>query len=154
MPLLSITKKLDIFIPRYMYFAGSCFCLNKAVFEEIGLFDENLFLYHEEEDVHQRLQELHKYKLVYLRTGEYIHLHLPSKESLDKNYTTYKQGLESLEHLFVKRGLTEAEAIKRELQKFNMLILKEKVLCILGKGNKNYFIYIENWRKILREKLK
>lgn len=154
MPLLYLTKKLDIFIPRYMYFAGSCFCVSKAAFEEIGLFDENIFLYHEEEDVHQRFQKQQIYKLVYLRTGKYIHLHLPNKESLDKNFTTFKQGLESLEHLFVKRGLTEVEAVKRELQKFNMLILKEKLLCVLGKGNKNYLNYIENWRKILREKLK
>lgn len=154
MPLLYLTKKFDIFIPHFMYFAGSCFCLNKAAFKEIGLFDENIFLYHEEEDVHQRLLKQHKLKLVYMSTGKYIHLHLPNKESLDKNYTSFKLGLESLVYLFVKRGLTEQKAIKWELQRFNLLILKEKLLKILGKGNKNYCNYIENWRKTLCEKLK
>lgn len=154
MPLLSLTKKLDIFIPKYMYFAGSCFCIRKSEFEKIGLFDENIFLYHEEEDVHQRFQKQDKNKKVYVRTGKYIHLHLPSKVSIDNNYTTYKQGLRSLEHIFLKRGSTEVKAVKWEIQKFNILILKEKLLCTLGKGNKDYLNYIKNWRIILHEKLK
>jgi len=153
MPLLALTKRLDLFIPQYMYFSGSCFCMSKTAFEKIGLFDENIFLYHEEDDVHQRLRKQHKNKIIYLRSGKYVHLHLPSKEIIDKNYTTYNRGLRSLILIFLKRGLSELDAVNWELKKFNMLILKEKLLCILGVGNIDYLNYLENWKKNLREKI-
>ena len=42
--LSALCTRLDIYIAKYMHFSGSCFFINKAMFEAIGLFDESVFL--------------------------------------------------------------------------------------------------------------
>ena len=58
--LSALCTRLDFYIAKYMHFSGSCFFINKAMFEAVGLFDENVFLYGEEDDIHYRL--LHRFK--------------------------------------------------------------------------------------------
>ena len=58
--LSALCTRLDIYLAKYMYFSGSCFFINKAMFETVGLFDESVFLYGEEDDIHYRL--MHRFK--------------------------------------------------------------------------------------------
>lgn len=72
--LSALCTRLDIYIAKYMHFSGSCFFINKAMFEAIGLFDESVFLYGEEDDIHYRL--LHHFKdckMVYDKSLGYLH---------------------------------------------------------------------------------
>ncbi|MBQ8939711.1 MAG: glycosyltransferase [Paludibacteraceae bacterium] len=50
-----IANRTDCFCWKHMYFCGACFCVRKAMFEEAGLFDEQIFLYGEENDIHYRI---------------------------------------------------------------------------------------------------
>ena len=58
--LSALCTRFDIYIAKYMHFSGSCFFINKAMFETVGLFDESVFLYGEEDDIHYRL--MHRFK--------------------------------------------------------------------------------------------
>lgn len=149
LPLISITKTLNIFLPKYMYFAGSCFFLRKSTFERIGMFDENIFMYHEEEDIHLRLRQLPNAKLVYWDKGVYEHLHLPSKIVTDNNFVEKRRSLESLKYLYRREGLGEELAYKREIQKNKLMLCREKLLCLIGKGNNGYRDYLNKWHELL-----
>lgn len=73
--LSALCTRLDIYIAKYMHFSGSCFFINKAMFEAIGLFDESVFLYGEEDDIHYRLMHrFKKCKMVYDNSLKYLHL--------------------------------------------------------------------------------
>ncbi|MCK9509120.1 MAG: glycosyltransferase, partial [Pigmentiphaga sp.] len=45
-------NKLLHYNQKSMFFSGACFFIRKNTFEEIGLFDEEIFLYGEENDIH------------------------------------------------------------------------------------------------------
>ena len=82
-PLLStICNKLDLYIPHFMYLQGSCFFVNKAKFEAVGLFDEELFMYGEENDIHWRLRKKFGTHIVYNSKLCYQHLTLDRPMSL------------------------------------------------------------------------
>lgn len=51
-----IANKYDRYDEKKMCFAGACFCIRKAMFEQVGLFDEHIFLFGEENDIHYRLR--------------------------------------------------------------------------------------------------
>ncbi|MFZ6037406.1 MAG: glycosyltransferase family 2 protein [Bacteroidota bacterium] len=70
-----LTNKLQIYNQQKMYIEGAAFFIRKNIFEEIGLFDENLFMYGEEKDVHYRLMKYNKpIEIVYDKSLKYIHL--------------------------------------------------------------------------------
>lgn len=152
LPLIYLTKRLDVYFPKYMYFAGSCFFLRKSSFEEVGLFDENIFLYHEEEDIHLRLERLPHAKFVYWNKGLYEHLHLPSKRVDDEKLQGVKRSFYSLKYLYNREGYGENMAYQREIQKCRLFLFREKILCLLGKGSDEYYRYLKSWYECLIER--
>lgn len=48
---------LDIYDYKRMYLLGACFCIRKSVFLAVGQFDEQVFLYGEENDLHFRFRQ-------------------------------------------------------------------------------------------------
>lgn len=70
----AIAKRMDCFCWRHMYFCGACFCVRKRMLEQAGLFDEHIFLYGEENDIHYRIhQACPKAHDIYLRKAVYLH---------------------------------------------------------------------------------
>lgn len=66
---------LNVYLQKYMCFTGACFFIRKSTFEKIGMFDENIFLYGEEVDIHNRLQSCFPgSKMIYDKSIRYIHL--------------------------------------------------------------------------------
>lgn len=61
---------------------GSCWLVPKKVFNEVGVFDENFFMYFEDTDLCRRIHNA-KYKIIYLATSEVLHLH--RRQSADNN---------------------------------------------------------------------
>lgn len=53
---------------------GSCLMIPKKVFDEVGLFDEEFFMYFEDTDLCRRISRA-GYKIAYLADSEVIHLH-------------------------------------------------------------------------------
>ena len=52
--LVRLLNRVNFFNPKIQFLSGACMFIRKTSFENIGLFDENIFLYHEEADITQR----------------------------------------------------------------------------------------------------
>lgn len=79
--------------------SGSCALIRKEVFEEVGLFDENFFMYTEETDLFYRIKR-HGWKVYFLPSAQIIHLWGKSTEQLP-----YKMAVEARKtmELFFKK---------------------------------------------------
>lgn len=106
-----VAKRLDWFCWRHMYFCGACFCVRKSMFEEAGLFDENIFLYGEENDIHYRIHhafpEAHD---VYKK--EYVYLH--PTEDRPYSETAFRRRIASNEYVMQKQGRPKGTYIRSE----------------------------------------
>ena len=80
-------QKLDWFISSKMCFEGACFFIKKEIFEEVGLFDEKIFMYGEEMDVFFRV--VAERKQIYNKDLHYLHLAGERKWTLNVMKRTY-----------------------------------------------------------------
>lgn len=78
----SICNKIDLYIPSLMYLQGSCFFVSKEKFEHVGLFDEDIFMYGEEDDIHFRLKKQFGPHFMCNAHLRYLHLTLERPMSL------------------------------------------------------------------------
>lgn len=70
----NIALRTNHYNHRYMYFAGAFFLVRKEYFEQIGMFDENLFMYSEEPDIHIRMRkQFPNGKMCYFPNIHYLH---------------------------------------------------------------------------------
>lgn len=72
---LDINIKREKYLDSSMYLSGSNMFIKRGIFEKIGRFDENIFMYCEEYDLKRRIQGLdNNYQIVYLPNLTLIHL--------------------------------------------------------------------------------
>lgn len=119
-------KKLqtDDFQYKRMFLSGACFAMNKDVFEKIGMFDENIFLYGEENDIHFRLRKAFpEKKMVFLKELRYIH---PTANERDKN-KEYRHSMKSAAYFYKKNQMPMKSLYRNEM---NQVIFKALALCI------------------------
>jgi len=67
---------------------GACMMMRRDVFEQIGGFDENFFMYFEDKDICKRVKEL-GYKVVYYPKTSIIHLLGGSSHGVKKSVNRY-----------------------------------------------------------------
>lgn len=133
-------NKLNIFYPEKMYMSGAYFFSTKSVFEKIGFFDENLFLYCEESDLTLRLMK-HDYKIKFDHRKSYIH---DIDDRNDPSIQTLDRLLESTKYYCEKFGFS----FKKFKSNYSReLFLKSKLLKIFGKK----VDYIEKQIKYINE---
>lgn len=121
-----LRKKLqtDDFQYKRMFLSGACFAMRKDIFEKIGMFDENIFLYGEENDIHFRLKEMFpEKKMVFLKELRYIH---PSANERDKN-KEYRHSMRSAAYFYKKNQMPMKSLYRNEM---NQVIFKALALCI------------------------
>lgn len=70
------------------WLTGACLMMRRDVFEQIGGFDENFFMYFEDKDICKRVKEL-GYKVVYYPQTTIIHLLGGSSHGIKKSVNTY-----------------------------------------------------------------
>lgn len=119
-------KKLqtDDFQYKRMFLSGACFAMNKDVFEKIGMFDENIFLYGEENDIHFRLRKAFpEKKMVFLKELRYIH---PTANERDKG-KEYRHSMKSAAYFYKKNQMPMKSLYRNEM---NQVIFKALALCI------------------------
>lgn len=126
--LTTIGNAFDIYISKYMYLSGSCFFIRKSKFEQVGLFDEEVFMYGEEYDIHYRLKEAFGPHFVYDRSLQYIHLIKDRKLSLKYEEALLKVGI----FHYSKKGLSVRKYLKNSLLIYGFRLAK----C-----------YLRNWIK-------
>lgn len=66
-----ILQKLRIFLPQFSVISGACFLLDKEKFQQVGGFDEEVFLYGEERLLHERLLRIFPRARVTIDFGSY-----------------------------------------------------------------------------------
>lgn len=143
---LKLYRKYDWFNPKYFCFSGACFFIDKRKFEEIGLFDEKIFMYGEEVDLSLRLRASDA-KVVYNREIGYIHpLHgrKLSYQSLVNgylsflyNHTKHKQNIkkgikELITYIYLLKIRSYLKKNKTDVQIYN------KYLAFLKKEKNKY----------------
>lgn len=70
------------------WLTGACLMIRRDVFEQIGGFDENFFMYFEDKDLCKRVKEL-GYKVLYYPKTTIIHLLGGSSHGIKKNVNKY-----------------------------------------------------------------
>ena len=75
-PKYSVVEKIDALM-------GGAFLVKREVFERVGGFNPNMFLYYEDIDLSLRIRDL-GYKLHYVGTSEVYHDHMASSKDLGK----------------------------------------------------------------------
>lgn len=133
-PILSILEtilfnKLELYNYKRMYFSGACFFIQKNEFIKIGLFDESVFMYGEENDIHYRLLKSKVTgSMIYDKNLKYLHL-------VDNRPPTMKAALETLNasiHFCKINNIDVNKIINREISKAVFFKNIEKL-----KGNKS-----------------
>ncbi|MBD8018757.1 glycosyltransferase [Kaistella pullorum] len=87
-----ILNRLDLFFPKYCYLSGAFFFVDKSKFKEVGMFDENIFMYFEEPDIANRLQN-GGYKIRFNSGKSYLHL---VEDRVSWQGTSFHREMESL----------------------------------------------------------
>lgn len=119
--LSSVANKLDWFMPRCMHISGACFFLRKEPFEQIGLFDETIFLYGEEDDIHYRLRKMFGPHFTYNKHLHYLHLTQGREPSLKYEKTKVDVAVAHAG----RKGYSQDKMLRNRLQNTNLLLLRE-----------------------------
>lgn len=127
----SVCNRYDLYIAKYMHFSGSCFYIRKQMFEHAGLFDESVFMYGEEEDIHYRMWKLGYTKMVYNHNLHYIHMVKDRKPDLKYELKLIDVAVFQNE----KKGITAIGILKNRMRNTNLLIARCKLNAFLGKGD-------------------
>lgn len=145
--LTGLCNRRDIYIPRWMYFSGSCFYIRKSMFEAIGLFDESIFMYGEENDIHHRMKTKFGAHFFYNKNIKYQHLTMerkPDKKTEDKMLLSNIQVNE-------KFGYSKKKTIRNKIQTVNILLWREKIKRAMGLSYSAEFIkMLSEYKKHLR----
>ena len=129
-PLISsLCNKLDFYLPRYMYLQGSCFFVDKTKFEQIGYFDEELFMYGEENDIHDRFLQRFGAHFQYNRQLHYLHLTLERPMSLD----TEKKMVRSIIRSNEKKGIAAVKSAQHFICYYRTRLFSAYLKRCLGK---------------------
>lgn len=153
-PLRWLTGKLNIYWDKYMYICGACFFLRKESFIQAGMFDEQIFMYGEEDDIHYRLMLLPGARMTYMRNLSYYHLHPDNKDYTKADYQWMLQNLTTLLYIARRDGLDQKRTILWAIKRNQITILKELFVYLISRGkNTPRLHYYQGWTTILRAKL-
>ena len=122
----TLAHKLHYFNSKKMYFSGACFAIRKEAFDAAGRFDERIFLYGEENDLHYRLlKKFPNGKIVYLQDITYFHpIH-----SRPYDEQTERQRMLSNIYVLGKQGISKEQYLHSEISrlKWDMSLLYIKI---------------------------
>ena len=150
-PMRYMCGKLNIYWQKYMYVSGACFFVRKSAFEEAGLFDENIFMYNEEDDIHGRLLKQKDARIIYDRKHSYLHLHPTVSDYTKESHSWLKRNLDSLIYMNERDGISREKTIRWSIKRTCISVWSEKLKILLGRGDKNRLNYYSEWRVYLRK---
>jgi len=137
-------NKYDYFNKNFMFLSGAFLFVNKLKFEEVGLFDEKLFLYCEESDISMRF--IRKgYDIVYDNSKSYIHEIEDRKEMSDVGYNIL---VESILHYLNKFSLNRLRFLR--FLHFDLFL---KIIISTVNRNKNSIKIYENQIEIIKKNM-
>lgn len=144
-------NRFNLYLPSLLYFSGACFFVRKSHFTKAGLFDENIFMYGEENDIHHRLKALFGAHFRYDKDMAYMHLTQERKS--DMAYEDKK--LFSTIRICEKFGYPRNKTIRNKIQNINLLILKESIRKMLSRNCQDTNLpMLQQYRSHLKELIK
>lgn len=147
--LTAIGNRTALYLPRLMHFSGSCFFINKQMFEAIGLFDESIFMYGEEDDINFRLRQRFGICQKYAPRLHYIHLCGERKPSLDYEEKLLNVAIANNE----KKGYPRRKTILNRLRSTNIQYWREYLRVKMGKQDLSLYNMLKAWRQHLSQLL-
>lgn len=129
--LSSLCNKVNLYIPSIMYLQGSCFFIRKEMFEQVGLFDEDIFMYGEEDDIHWRMKRAFGPHFSYQRRQRYLHLTLERPMNLE----TEKKMVASTVRVNQKRGVPECRTLRNYIRYYRVRLASAKVKNLLRRNS-------------------
>lgn len=132
---LKLANKFDWFNPEKHYLSGAFFFLDRKKFEEIGLFDEKIFMYFEEPDITKRLQQksgVIKWK----KNKKYLHL---VGDRISFSDRSFRSEIKSLQYYLQKFKFDEKKVAQHYLTEYRLKVALAKIL-----GDK---IRVDNFKK-------
>ena len=140
----AILNRFEYYVPKLMYFSGSCFYVHKKKFEEIGLFDEEFFMYGEENDIHYKF--IHKFGayFYYDKTIKYLHLTSERPPSVDYELKLVNVAIRRN----IKRGISKNITLRRIIQSYELRFWRECIKKKLGKPHPHYEMLKELLEKL------
>ena len=127
-PLRNIYKRFDYYDYRHMYLSGAFFFIKKECFEQIGMFDEQIFMYGEECDIHLRLRKAFPKKKIQFLSIPY--LHLSAERPFEEQ--RYRQLINADLYVCRKHGLSVAHYLRIRLFALRLCLLRCK---LQGRGD-------------------
>lgn len=120
--IIRLLNKFDIFFNNNMFISGANIFVRKNDFFNAGMFDENIFLYHEEPDLIKRIKSLGG-RIRYFKSRRIIHL---EGQTVNSDEFALKRRLESARYYSKKYGLSFQKQVKSEIRynKIKLFIYK------------------------------
>ena len=143
-------SRLNWYIPRYMFFSGSCFFLRKDMFRTIGMYDEQLFMYGEEADIHYRMSKRFGREMKFNPALRYIHL---TKER-ELTLNTLQKILQSCIRQNEKNGQTRQKTLLHRWQSNRVLLLMEWIKTKIFKKESHLYDVLSAYGKYLKEEMR
>mgnify|MGYP001174194652 FL=1 len=122
-PLFTILNRLGWFSERWMFLSGAFLLLDKKKFKEIGMFDENIFLYCEESDITLR-NNSKGYKAEFIKDVTYQHL-INDREKL--NPKTLEIFYKTLKYYMSKYHFSLKSYLMRRIVSYQIMLFIFKV---------------------------
>lgn len=116
----------ETFLEGKMFTSGANLFIRRDLFEGIGCFDENIFMYFEESDILHRIKSLNpRYRMRYFADKMIIHLEgATQRDDANAAINSYKRQLESFRYYCEKYKIPFNDYIRRDIRLFNIRLLK------------------------------
>ena len=150
-PLRYLFGKWNLYLQHYMYICGACFFIRKESFEIAGLFDEGIFMYNEEDDIHGRLMKDSNALIIYDKSLSYIHLHPSVSDYGKEDYEWLKKSLKSALYLARRDGISIEKTINWSIKRTNISIWGEYLKVLWGRCDRKRLAYYKGWREYLKK---
>lgn len=128
--LSSFMSKSDWYFAKWMFISGACFFVRKSSFVEVGLFDEENFMYGEEDDIRLRLQHRYGVHTIYDRQLHYQHL---IGERIISSKALVREA-EACLLLYGKKGYKRQYILECFSQNLRAVLAYHKLLRLMGKS--------------------
>lgn len=105
-----VLDRIDLFLPKRMFITGADIFVPKVLFEQAGMFDEQIFMYSEETDLCNRVENM-GYQTCFFKEKRIIHL---EGKTTEDNYVKKElQKMKSFIRVSEKQGLRREKILRK-----------------------------------------
>ena len=122
--------KIGKFMDGEMFLGGPDLFIRRDSFEEAGKFDENIFMYYEEEDLTRRIKLYSKAKkMAFYPQKQLIHLGGGTEEKNEEaRFASFVRGNRAMEYVAAKYGADRVKLLKIKKRKLGMRLWMSTLL--------------------------